>query len=398
MGQYGIHRIEKVKGGGIGSLQKENQREEYYPGSDIIQERTIENLVLMDETGGKRWQQYINEQIRASGCRVRKDSVRAVQAIYTASPEYLQGLTKDQQLQYFQDCLKWHERTYGSPFYAVIHMDEKTPHMHVTGIPFRERNGRITLSAKECLGGRQDLAKKQEDFYESVCEPRGLDHHHVREPHQQRKHLDSIEYKISQEEQKLREQIERLLPEPEPGKDMVSYRQSIVGRLLQRDEVIISRSDLEQLQRQAAMVESLAADRDSAMREKQTVMRERDRIYREATEASERRLEQLQQQAQRLEQILRQRSPADPLEQLQLCIDLVDRCDFEDTSRDFVSQATERARVQKEIDGTLSEALESVLRSLAERSLDIESEEILGDLRRSQKHQRSKSRDRGMGR
>lgn len=398
MGQYGIHRIEKVKGGGIGSLQKENQREEYYPGSDIIQERTIENIVLADETGGKRWQEYVSDQIRQSGCRVRKDSVRAVQAIYTASPEYLQGLTKDQQLQYFQDCLKWHEKTYGSPFYAVIHMDEKTPHMHVTGIPFRERNGRITLSAKECLGGRQDLAKKQEDFYESVCEPRGLDHHHVREPHQQRQHLDSIEYKIQQEEQRLRDQLERLLPEPDPGKGMVEYRRSIIDRLLGKDSVTISREDFDQLQRQAAMAAPLAADRDEALQQSQRVTRERDRIYREATEAAERRLEQLQQQAQRLEQILRQRSPADPLEQLQLCIDLVDRCDFEDTSRDFVSQATERARVQKEIDGTLSEALESVLRSLAERSLDIESEEILGDLRRSQKHQRSKSRDRGMSR
>lgn len=400
MGQYGIHRVEKIKAAGIGGIERENTREREYPGSDIIQNRTIENLVLMDETGGKRWQQYINEQIRASGCRVRKDSVRAVQAVYTASPEYLQGLSREQQLQYFRDCLSWHEKTYGEPFFAIVHMDEKTPHMHVTGIPLLERDGKIVLSAKECLGGRQDLAKKQEDFYESVCKPRGLDHHHVREPHQQRKHLDSIEYKISQEEQKLREQIERLLPEPEPGKDMVSYRQSIVGRILQRDEVIISRSDLEQLQRQAAMVESLAADRDSAMREKQTVMRERDRIYREATEASERRLEQLQQQAQRLEQILSQKAPTESLEQLQLCVDLLDQCEFEDVSRDFTSQVMERTKVQKEVDSRISEALESILRILMGKSLDMESEMILEDLRSSQKHQKSKSlsRDRGMSR
>lgn len=398
MGQYGIHRIEKVKGGGIGSLQKENQREEYYPGSDIIQERTIENMVLTDETGGKRWQEYVSDQIRQSGCRVRKDSVRSIQAIYTASPEYLQRISKDQQLQYFQDCLKWHEKTYGKPFYAVIHMDERTPHMHVTGIPFQERDGKTVLSAKTCLGGRKELAEKQEAFYREICEPRGLDHHHVREPHQQRQHLDSIEYKIQQEEQRLRDQLERLLPEPDPGKDMVEYRRSIIDRLLGRDTVTISREDFDQLQRQAAMTGPLAADRDEALQQAQRVTRERDRIYREATAAAERRLEQLRAEDQRLNQLLHKKTPTGPLEQLQLCINLVDQCDFEDTSRDFVSQATERVRVQKEIDRTLSEALESVLRSLAERSLDIESEEILGDLRRSQKHPRAKSRDRGMSR
>lgn len=398
MGQYGIHRVEKIKAAGIGGIERENTREREYPGSDIIQNRTMENLILLDETNGKRWQEYVNSQITAAGCRVRKDSVKSIQAIYTASPEYLQGLSRDQQLQYFQDCLKWHEKTYGKPFYAIVHMDEKTPHMHVTGIPLLERDGKIVLSAKECLGGRQALAEKQESFYREICEPSGLDHHHVREPHQQRQHLDSIEYKIQQEEQRLREQIERLLPEPDPGKGMVEYRQSIVGRLLQRDEVIISRTDLEQLQRQAALAAPLAKDRDQAIRKAQSVTREQQRLYREATEAAEKRLEQLQQQGQRLEHLLRQKSPTEPLEQLQLCINLVDQCDFEDTSRDFVSQAAERARVQKEVDSRISESLESILRILMGKSLDMESEMILEGLRSSQKHQKSKNRDRGISR
>lgn len=400
MGQYGIHRVEKIKAAGIGGIERENTREREYPGSDIIQNRTIENLVLMDDTNGKRWQEYVNAQIAAAGCRVRKDSVKAIQSIYTASPEYLQRLSKGQQLQYFQDCLKWHEKTYGKPFYAIVHMDEKTPHMHVTSIPLLERNGKVVLSAKECLGGRQALAQKQESFYREICEPRGLDHHHVREPHQQRKHLDSIEYKISQEEQRLREEIERLLPEPDPGKDMVEYRQSIVGRLLQRDEVIISRSDLEQLQKQAALVVPLAKDRDQAMRKAQSVTREQQRLYREATEAAEKRLKQLREEERRLERLLSQKAPTESLEQLQLCVDLLDQCEFEDVSRDFTSQVMERARVQKEVESRISEALDSILRILMGKSLDMESEMILEGLRSSQKHQKSKSRsqDRGMSR
>lgn len=94
MGQYGIHRVEKVKGGsGIGGLQQEEEREKEYPGSDIDHTRTKDNIVLLDTTGGARWQHYVAEQIAAVGCRVRRDSVKAITSIYTASPEYMASLS-----------------------------------------------------------------------------------------------------------------------------------------------------------------------------------------------------------------------------------------------------------------------------------------------------------------
>ena len=304
--QYGIHRVEKIKGGsGIGGIERENRRERDYPGSDIDHSRTKDNVVLMDTTEGKRWQHYVAEQIAAVGCRVRKDSVRTITAIYTASPDYMTSLSKEQQLSYFQDCLAWHEKTYGKPFYAIIHMDEATPHMHVTGIPFQEREGgKIVLSAKTCLGGRQALAQKQEDFYKSVCEPRGLDHHHVREPHQQREHLDSIEYKISQEEQRLLDQIERLLPEPEPGQDMIQAKERLFSRLFGRDEVIVSRQELDRLQQQAEQVPQLIQDREKALEEVQGIRKQADSLYKAATEAGEARLHELQEQITEAERML----------------------------------------------------------------------------------------------
>lgn len=396
MGQYGIHRVEKVKAGGLGGIEREATREQEYPGSTIDQTRTAENLVLLDTTAGQRWQSYVGQKIQETGCRVRKDSVKAITAIYTASPDYMASLSKEQQMGFFRDCLAWHEQTYGKAFYAIVHMDEATPHMHVTGIPLQERDGKIVLSAKTCLGGRKELAEKQEAFYREICEPRGLDHHHVREPHQQRQHLDSIEYKIQQEEERLREQIERLLPEPDPGKDMVEYRKSIVDRLLGRDTVTISREDFDQLQRQAAMAAPLAADRDEALQQSQRVTRERDRIYREATEAAERRLEQLRAEEQRLEQLLRKKAPTEPMETLEMLYDLVDTATYEDSQPDRLSQRIERERSRRAIDQTLSEALGSILDDLWGRSLDAQTEAILEDLRDarkdSQAHQRSRSR------
>lgn len=327
--QYGIHRVEKVKGGsGIGGLQQEEEREKDYPGSDIDHSRTKDNLVLMDETQGKRWQQYVHEQIAAVGCRVRKDSVRTITAIYTASPDYMTSLSKEQQLSYFQDCLAWHERTYGKAFYAIIHMDEKTPHMHVTGIPFQEREGgKIVLSAKTCLGGRKALAQKQESFYQEICAPRGLDHHHVREPHQQREHLSCLEYKVQQEEQRLLDQIERLLPEPEPGQDMIAAKERLLSRLFGRDEVIVSRQELDRLQQQAEQAPQLAAERDAAIREKQDIRKQADQIYRDATQQAEARLRDLQWQQEQLEDLIEDMQQdikgSSPLEQIKLIYDMI---------------------------------------------------------------------------
>lgn len=329
MSQFGIHRVEKVKGGsGIGGIERENKREHDYPGSDIDHARSKDNIILMDETNGQRWQSYVDQQIKETGCRVRKDSVKAITSIYSASPEWMQQQSKEQMLQYFRDCLQWHGKTYGKPFCAIIHMDEKTPHMHVTGIPFQTReNGKIVLSAKTCLGGRQALAQKQESFYKTVCEPRGLDHHKVREPHQQREHLTCLDYKISQEEQKLREQIERLLPEPKPGQDMIQAKERLFSRLFGRDEVIVSRDELERLQKQAEQAPQLAAERDAAIREKQDIRKQADQIYRDATQQAEARLRDLQWQQEQLEDLIEDMQQdikgSSPLEQIKLIYDMI---------------------------------------------------------------------------
>ena len=45
---------------------------------------------------------------------------------------------------------------------AVVHMDEKTPHMHLCFCPIT-RDGR--LSAKDILGNKQSLSKWQDDFF-----------------------------------------------------------------------------------------------------------------------------------------------------------------------------------------------------------------------------------------
>ncbi len=71
--------------------------------------------------------------ISAAHCRVRKDSVRMVEALVTASPEFFKDKTNREIRAYFAHTLKFLEgRQRPDTFLsAVIHMDEKTPHLHL---------------------------------------------------------------------------------------------------------------------------------------------------------------------------------------------------------------------------------------------------------------------------
>jgi hypothetical protein len=50
---------------------------------------------------------------------------------------------------------------------AVIHMDEKTPHLHLTFVPLTKDN---RLCAKEIIGNRANLTKWQDDFHACMVE------------------------------------------------------------------------------------------------------------------------------------------------------------------------------------------------------------------------------------
>ena len=50
---------------------------------------------------------------------------------------------------------------------AVVRMDEKTPHLHLTFVPLTEDN---RLCAKEIIGNRKNLMKWQDDFFAYMVE------------------------------------------------------------------------------------------------------------------------------------------------------------------------------------------------------------------------------------
>lgn len=105
--------------------------------------------------------------ITAAHYRVRKDSVRVVEALVTASPEFFKGKNNREIRAYFAYALKFLEgRQRPDTFLsAVVHMDEKTPHLHLCFVPLTA-DGR--LSAKEIIGNRKNLVKWQDEFWQHM--------------------------------------------------------------------------------------------------------------------------------------------------------------------------------------------------------------------------------------
>ncbi|MFF0988233.1 MobV family relaxase, partial [Proteus mirabilis] len=106
--------------------------------------------------------------------KVRKNAVQCVEYLMTASPEAMQGKTREQQDAYFQDSLDWLRKRHGAEnvIYAGIHRDEKTPHMYAYVVPKDPDTGR--LNCRRFLGGAAALREMQTDFAEQVGKQHGL--------------------------------------------------------------------------------------------------------------------------------------------------------------------------------------------------------------------------------
>ena len=165
--QYGILRFKKYKGPAISPIEAHNERtkEQYASNPDIDTNRSRYNLHLVRPQG--RYREEADRMIAAAHCRVRKDSVRVVEALVTASPEFFKDKTNREIKAYFEYALEFLQSKQNTQTFisAVVHMDEKTPHLHLCFVPLTA-DGR--LSAKEIIGNRKNLVKWQDEFWQHM--------------------------------------------------------------------------------------------------------------------------------------------------------------------------------------------------------------------------------------
>ena len=108
--QYAILRFAKYKGPEIGHIESHNERtkEKYASNPDVDTGRS--HLNYHPITPQRKYRAEAEKQIAEAGCRTRSDSVRVVEALITASPEFFKGKKKAEIREYFEEALRFMEK------------------------------------------------------------------------------------------------------------------------------------------------------------------------------------------------------------------------------------------------------------------------------------------------
>ncbi len=110
--------------------------------------------------------QAIQHRIEHAGiaCKIRENQVRALQVMLSGTPEDMQRLQNEGKIDdWCQDNIKWLQDTFGKDnvVSAVLHMDEKTPHIHATVVPIVTGERRKTKQEEN--NGKKKYRKKPKD-------------------------------------------------------------------------------------------------------------------------------------------------------------------------------------------------------------------------------------------
>jgi len=165
--QYAILRFAKYKGPEISRIEAHNERtkEKYASNPDIDTSKSNQNFHLIKPQ--RKYRAEAERQIAEAGCRTRSDSVRVVEALVTASPEFFEGKKKAEVKAFFIEALDFIKKHQSKDtiISAVVHMDERTPHMHLCFVPLTEDK---RLCAKEIVGNQTKLTWWQDAFWKHM--------------------------------------------------------------------------------------------------------------------------------------------------------------------------------------------------------------------------------------
>ena len=238
---YAVIHVQKFKMNDVKGIQIHNQRES--PNSkntDIEKEKSSLNYDLRNPEP-VNYNHKVKEIIKEGYTidkAIRKDAVVMTGTLVTSDKEFFSKLDQAEQKKYFQDAYDYLKDRYGEKniVAAVVHLDEKTPHMHVISVPITE-DGR--LSAKT-LFDRKALRELQ-DQLPKVLQDKGFDVKRG-ELGSEKTHVSPAEFK-KQEIKDLENEIKAL-----------------------QDKVISRQNDLKALQYDLKKFDGLKFDLDSVDR------------------------------------------------------------------------------------------------------------------------------------
>nr|AAG28767.1 Mob/Pre [Heyndrickxia coagulans] len=203
-----VARMQKMKANNLAGIERHNKRiYKNHSNEDIDGELSNSNYDLMDRQG--KYADIVKEIIdsQKKGNRaIRSDAVLVNEWIITSDKEFFRDMAPKERDRFFQEATNWFKERYGQQniAYAQVHLDERTPHMHLGVVPMREGK----LSAKNVFN-RQELRAVQDELPKHLQE-KGFEIQRGKEE-SERKHLSVPEYKEAKEEaKKVKEETKEL--------------------------------------------------------------------------------------------------------------------------------------------------------------------------------------------
>lgn len=250
---YLVLHMDKFKKEAIRGIQSHNRRErESHSNPDIDYDRSAANYELHEAASSnyaEAIQNRIDDLLLVKA--VRKDAVRMCGLIVTSDKAFFDGLTPEETRRFFEESKAFLTEFVGAEnvVSAMVHMDEKTPHMHFFHVPVTQ-DGRLNANK---IYTRQSLRKLQSEL-PAYLQSRGfaIERGVEQTPGSAKKHLDTREFKQQKEE------LARLAQEV-----AVLMRDSLrsLGLLGQREEKL--KKSIEAYERQAEEAEKVLRDEHS---------------------------------------------------------------------------------------------------------------------------------------
>ena len=158
---YAVLHLEKAKGAD-GAMSTHIERTVHPKNADRTRTHLNRELVQFPE-GVRNRTQAIAHRIETAGIKrkIGTNQVRAIRVLLTGSNEDMKRMEEDGRLDgWCSDNLKWLRETYGERnlVSAVLHMDEKTPHIHATIVPIVTGERRKARQDKQ--NGKKKYRKK----------------------------------------------------------------------------------------------------------------------------------------------------------------------------------------------------------------------------------------------
>lgn len=197
---YAVARMQKMKVGNLTGIENHNRRKtKNHTNEDIDVTKSHLNYDLVGNSGTyhKDVMGYINKN-KATNRAIRKDAVVVNEWLVTSSAAFFEGMEDAEIKRYFEVSKDFFANEFGEKNirYAQVHMDEKTPHMHMGIVPFDED---MKLSSKRVVTKQKLIAIQ--DKLPLYMQEHGFDVQRG-EKQSQRNHLSVSEYKDAKEKAK----------------------------------------------------------------------------------------------------------------------------------------------------------------------------------------------------